>query len=99
GYLQAVRRRIPLSAAGFIVVDCWDLSRMWSPNLIWGPAAVLALGDLSGGERLVSLSLASFADRESRACPERRPRRRGRGWVAVATGRRASSSSVAASSR
>ena len=32
-------------------------------------AAVLARGDLSGGERLVALSLASFADRENRAWP------------------------------
>ncbi|HZU57928.1 MAG TPA: helix-turn-helix domain-containing protein [Actinocrinis sp.] len=32
-------------------------------------AAVLARDDLSGGERLVALSLASFADRENRAWP------------------------------
>ena len=30
---------------------------------------MLARGDLSGGERLVALSLASFADRENRAWP------------------------------
>ena len=32
-------------------------------------AAVLAGDDLSGGERLVALSPASFADRENRAWP------------------------------
>jgi len=32
-------------------------------------AAVLARADLASGERLVALSLASFADRENRAWP------------------------------
>lgn len=34
-------------------------------------AAVLARDDLSGGERLVALSLASFADRENGRGPGR----------------------------
>ena len=42
-------------------------------------AAVLARSDLASGERLVALSLPSFAGRENRAAPgqARRPRRGG----------------------
>ena len=62
-------------------------------------AAVLARTDLSMGERLVALSLASFANREERAFPGNAAARRAPASVAAATSRRASSSSPAGSSR
>ena len=62
-------------------------------------AAVLARDDLSGGERLVALPLASFADRESRAWPGAPAASARAGWVVVATSRRVSSSPAAGSPR
>ena len=58
-------------------------------------AAVLARTDLAIGERLVALSLASFANRDDRAFPETRQQRRAPASVAAVTSRRASSSSPA----